>query len=69
MVGYTAWFNICFIFRPHLLPPQGFVPDGQNPGRHHASPRVYRKENFAVAGKISIVKNTARKGLPKVRWG
>ena len=65
MVGYTAWFNICFIFRPDLLPQQGFVPDGQNPRRHPTSPRVYREENFAVAGKISIFENTARKGLPK----
>ena len=26
---------------------------------------AYREENFAVAGKISIFENTARKGLPK----
>ena len=29
----------------------------------------YREENFAVAGKITIYETTARKELPKVRWG
>ena len=32
-------------------------------------PHAYREENFAVPEKISIFENTARKGLPKVRWG
>ena len=32
-------------------------------------PPAYREENFAVPEKISIFENTARKGLPKVRWG
>ena len=30
---------------------------------------AYREENIAVAGKLSILDNTARKGLPQVRWG
>ena len=48
----------------------GFLPRRSKPGprRHPRSPCVYREENFAVAGKISIFENTARKGLPKVRW-
>ena len=41
-----------------FLPPQGFGPDP-----------AYKEENFAVPEKISIFENTARKGLPKVRWG
>ena len=32
-------------------------------------PPAYREENFAASEKISIFENTARKGLPKVRWG
>ena len=30
---------------------------------------AYRKENFAVPEKFSNFENTARKRLPKVRWG
>ena len=30
---------------------------------------AYREENYGVPEKISIFENTARKGLPKVRWG
>ena len=50
------------------LPQQGFGPDGQNPRRHPRTP-AYRAGNFTVPEKISIFENTARKGLPKVRWG
>ena len=30
---------------------------------------AYREKNYGVPEKISIFENTARKGLPKVRWG
>ena len=53
--------------RGKFIAPAGFKP--LNPRRHSRSPRVYREENFVIAGKVSIFENTARKGLPKVRWG
>ena len=51
-----------------LLPQKGFGPDGQNPRRHPRTP-AYREENFAVPEISWFFENTARKGLPKVRWG
>ena len=53
----------------YLLPPQGFGPDGQNPRRGTLESLAYREKNYDVPEKISIFENTARKGLPKVRWG
>ena len=44
------------------LPLQGFGPKTR--GGTLEAP-AYREENFAVAGKLSIFENTARKGLPK----
>ena len=47
----------------------GIGPDGQNPRRHPTTPPRIERKISLYQKKISIFENTARKGLPKVRWG
>ena len=52
----------------HYCPRRVLVQTAKTRGGTLGAP-AYREENFAVPEKVSIFENTARKGLPKVRWG
>ena len=51
-----------------LLPRRVLAKTAKTRGGTLGAP-AYREKNFAVPEKVSIFENTARKGLPKVRWG